>query len=151
MNGLFSEICYAFNSIIRTQLWTNPSDNPHRCRHPIIVMQIHCYFKRNLNLKWDTENMQIPIQFQVQRLSRGPLGRWYNARGGERGRRIWGGVCGCMGCPSNRRFSIVHKYYRGLLLWFSARPGQWNIVNGLGALCYVPRCFSLQQCCEAQM
>ena len=27
-------------------------------------------------------------------------------------------------------------------------PGQWNIVNGLGALCYVPHCFSLQQCCD---
>ena len=47
-----------------------------------------------------------------------------------------------MGCPSNSRFSIVDKYYWWLTP-FSPSLGQWNIVNGLGALCCVPHCFSL--------
>ena len=43
---------------------TNLFDNLSSRHHHIVEMQIHCYPRRNPKLQWD--NMQIPIQFQVQ-------------------------------------------------------------------------------------
>ena len=144
MGGLFiSEICYSFNSVNRTQLWTNPSDNPPPCRHLIIVMQIFTAIPSAIQISSETRRIcKFQFNFKCKAWAGAPWGgiTMREMGGGAMGR----GMCVYMGVLQTADLALSISII-GRLLWFSPHPGQWNIVNGLGALCCVPHCFSLQQ------